>query len=389
MRKYFLVSLLTLGLVPLAVFESGRRNSDKAASAKSSVNPMSPGSSASGASNGSRGDSGPTHDITAQTGVLARGVRGAFKAPHFAKLDRDVFKTSLGKLTNGGEPESIDGPNQEAYDNRAYPAASIAAAQQSAAANAAQAIGKLLGGKSTNWQELGPSGVPASALVASESTGASAGTIFSGRTTAIAVSPACHANDCKIFIGAAGGGVWEADNALVSQLNWHPSGKGILSNAIGSIIFDPNDPKAGTLYVGTGEPNGSSDSEAGVGLYRSTDFGTNWTLVPGSTAVATGRSIGAIAVDPADPNHIFIGTDVARHGVSSVNGGRFTPPGSAPLGLYESTDGGANFSPALILAQDSVNPSSPNGGDFFRGGASNIQLYQASGETQVYASFFD
>jgi hypothetical protein len=29
------------------------------------------------------------------------------------------------------------------------------------------------------------------------------------------------------------------------------------------------------------------------------------------------------------------------------------------------------------------------GGDLFRGGASNIQLYQASGETQVYASFFD
>jgi len=389
MKKYFLISLLALGLVALAAFESRRNTSGAAASTKSSLNSMSPGGSTGGASNGSRGDSGPTHEITTQTGVLARAVRGAFKAPHFAKLHRDVFKTSLGKLPGGGEPESIDGPNQEAYDNRAYPAASIAAAQQLAAANAAQAISKLPGGKQTNWQELGPRGVPASALVASESTGASAGTIFSGRTTAIAVSPLCHANDCKMFIGAAGGGIWEADNALASQLNWHPSGNGIPSNAIGSIIFDPNDPKAGTLYVGTGEPNGSSDSEAGVGLYRSTDFGTSWTLVPGSTAVATGRSIGAIAVDPADPNHIFIGTDVARHGVSSVNGGRFTPPGSAPVGLYESTDGGANFSPALILAQDSVNPSSANGGDFFRGGASNIQLYQASGETQVYASFFD
>jgi hypothetical protein len=313
-----------------------------------------------------------------------------------------VFKTSLGKLSEGGEPESIDGPNQEAYDNRAYPAASIAVAQQLATANAAQAIGKLPGGKHTNWQELGPSGVPASALVASESTGATAGTIFSGRATAIAVSPLCHANDCKIFIGAAGGGVWEADNALASQLNWHPSGNGIPSNAIGSLVFDPNDPKGSTLYVGTGEPNGSGDSEAGVGLYKSTDSGQNWTLVPGSTAetapctsgagtcsVAAGRSIGAVAVDQADPNHILIGTDVARHGSSSSNGGRFTPPGSAQVGLYESTDGGATFSPALILTQDIVNPGSATGGDFFRGGASNIQLYRASGETQVYASFFD
>ena len=336
-----------------------------------------------------------------ETGVLARD-RGAFKAPHFSKLDRDAFQTSLKKISGGGEPARIEGPDQEAYDNRAYPAASIAAAQQLAAANAAMAIGKLPGGKSSNWQERGPSGIPASALVASESTGATAGTTFSGRATAIAVSPDCHANDCKIFIGAAGGGIWEADNALASQLNWHPSGNGIPSNAIGSIIFDPNDPKGGTLYVGTGEPNGSGDSEAGVGLYKSTDFGKSWTLVPGSSAatapcasgvgtcsVAVGRSIGAVAVDPADRNHIFIGTDVARHGSSSVNGGRFTPPDGAKVGLYESTDGGATFSPALILTQDTVDPSSATGGDFFRGGASNVQLYRASGETQVYASFFD
>src|SRR3974390_2944017 len=123
--------------------------------------------------------------------------------------------------------------------------------------------------------------------------------------------PDCHANDCKIFIGAAGGGVWEADNALASQLNWHPSGNGIPSNAIGSISFDPTDAKGKTLYVGTGEPNGSGDSEAGVGLYKSTDFGKNWTVVPGSIAatapcasgsgncsVAVGRSIASVAVDP-------------------------------------------------------------------------------------------
>jgi len=337
-----------------------------------------------------------------KAGVLARAAQGAFKGPHFAKLDRDAFQTSLKKISGGGEPAPIDGPDQEAYDNRAYPATSIAAAQQLAAADAAAAIGKLPGGKSSNWQEIGPDGIPASALVASESTGASTGTTYSGRTTAIALSPSCHANDCKIFIGAAGGGIWEADNALASQLNWHPSGNGIPSNAIGSIAFDPNDPKGGTLYVGTGEPNGSGDSEAGVGLYKSTDFGKSWTLVPGSTAatapcasgvgtcsVAVGRSIGAVAVDPTNPNHILIGTDVARHGSSSSNGGRFTPPDSAQVGLYESTDGGATFSPALILVQDTVDPTNATGGDLFRGGASNVQLYRASGETQVYASFFD
>ena len=314
------------------------------------------------------------------------------------------FRTLLG---NPNQKDGEAGPNNEAaqaiYDDQAYPATYIQPAQQQNALNAANAIGRLPGGKRSNWQPLGPTGVLASALVASESSGGSTANIYSGRATAIAISPSCHSNDCKIFIGAAGGGVWEADNALASQPNWAPSGNGIPSNAIGSIAFDPNDSMGRTLYVGTGEPNGSGDSEAGVGLYKSTDFGRNWTPVAGSTAstapcepptsgtcpVATGRSIGAIAIDPTDPTHIFIGTDVARHGSSSVNGGRFTPPGSAKVGLYESTDGGATFTPVNILVQDVVNPASPTGGDFFRGGCSHVELYRAGGETQVYASFFD
>jgi len=319
------------------------------------------------------------------------------------RFQRGVFKTALGKVSDGGEPASVDGAAQESYDNRAYPAVSIAAQEQAAASLAADGVGRLPGGKHANWQEVGPSGVPASAFVASESTGGSVATVFSGRTTAIAISPACHASDCKIFIGAAGGGVWEADNALASQPNWQPSSKGIGSGAIGAIAFDPNDASGRTLYVGTGEPNGSSDSEAGVGLFKSTDFGRTWSVVPGSIArtapcaastgmcpVATGRSIGAVAIDPANANHIFIGTDVARHGASSVNGGRFTPPDTAQIGLYESTDGGASFSAAFLpIPQDVVNPPSPNGSDFFRGGATHIELHRAAGETEVYASFFD
>src|SRR5205823_1098223 len=270
---------------------------------------------------------------------------------------RDAFETSQGGLnrSRSGEPESSrihNGRAQEHYDNRAYPRKWIDAAQQVAAANAANAIAALSPALATAWTELGPSGVPADALVAGESTAATAGTIYSGRTTAIAVAPNCTAATCTVFIGAAGGGVWKTTNALAATPTWTPSSSGIPSNAIGSIVFDAT----GNIYVGTGEPNGSGDSEAGVGLYKSTNGGSSWSLVAGSTAntapcasnaasftcpVATGRSIGAIAVDPANASHIFIGTDVARHDSSSVNGGRFTPPGSALVGLYESSDGGA------------------------------------------------
>jgi hypothetical protein len=316
----------------------------------------------------------------------------------------DAFKKRIQTVLdigNGGEGP-FDGAAQEAYDNRAYPKHSIDAGTARAAANAADALAKLPTARQTswqqqqldstsvtNWQQLGPFGVPADALVAGESTGATAGTIYSGRTTAIAVSPNCSLAGCTVFIAAAGGGVWKTTNALASSPTWTPSNNGIRSNAIGSIVFDPNDTTGNTLYVGTGEPNGSGDSEAGVGLFKSVNGGTSWSLVAGSASVATGRSVGAIAIDPVDANHIFIGTDVARHGSSSVNGGRFTPPGSALVGLYESTNGGASFIPVLILNQDAVNPSSANGGDFFRGGVSHVELYRASAETQVYASAFD
>src|SRR4029077_8749596 len=182
---------------------------------------------------------------------------------------RKHFQTLAG-IGNGGEGP-FDGGAQEAYDNRAYPKRWIDAATARGAANAAVAVSSRAPatanaanaiGTQANWQEVGPRGVPADAIVASESTGAHAGTIYSGRATAIAISPTCQTGgNCKIFIGAAGGGVWEADDALASKLNWHPSNSGIASNAIGSIVFDPTEPLGGTLYVGTGGPNRAGDAE--------------------------------------------------------------------------------------------------------------------------------
>ena len=129
------------------------------------------------------------------------------------------------------------------------------------------------------------------------------------------------------------------------------------TNAFGSLIVDANDASGNTLYAGSGEPNGSGDSEAGLGLFKSTDGGQSWSLVAGSQSVAINRSIGAIAVKPGAPGTIYIGTDVARHGSSAANGGRRTPPDAPALGVYKSTDGGATFTLATDLAtQDAAEP---------------------------------
>ena len=153
-------------------------------------------------------------------------------------------------------------------------------------------------------------------------------------------------------------------------------------------LIDPTDKSGHTIYVGTGEPSGSGDSEAGLGLYKSTDRGEHWKLVPGSYAVAKDRGIGEIAVDPKNPRHIFMGTTVARHAGSGVSGGRFTPPGAPTIGLYESTDGGASFQLRFNLPQDPVNPNSPNGSDFFKGGVTDIEYDPADANT-LYFTMFD
>src|SRR5207248_11437593 len=114
--------------------------------------------------------------------------------------------------------------------------------------------------------------------------------------------------------------------------------------------------------------------------------GKTWTLVAGSVAVAVDRSIAAIAVDPSNPNHIYIGTAVARHGSSSVNGGRYTPPGAPLVGVYESTDGGGTFSLLFSKASDVVDPTSLTGNDFFRGGITKL-AYAPNGA--LYFSIFD
>lgn len=285
------------------------------------------------------------------------------------------------KLDNGAEAqrEALNGPAQEQYDNRAYPGTFISYDRAMAAAQAYSAIDRRSqapGGPATNvapgatWKELGP----ITPVVPGVVTYTGRATTNSGRVTTLALAPGCTAASCTLYVGAAGGGVWKTTNAMAAKPNWKPMSNGIPSNAIGTLLIDPHDATGQTLYVGTGEPSGSSDSEAGVGLYKSTDGGANWALVAGSLAVAKDRGIGALAIDPADADHIFIGTAVARHGSSSANGGRFTPPNAPEIGLYESTDGGATFTLAFSQEADPVNPGSANGSDFFRGGISALEF---------------
>ena len=202
------------------------------------------------------------------------------------------------KIGESGEAERFGGPAAEAYENRAIPRATIRFKQVKKAIAAAAAIPSARSGLSAplvaGWQELGPvtPTVPAIATYTDRATQ------NSGRLTAVAINPNCVPGNCRLWVGAAGGGVWRrAGRAGQSRTGLarvrRPRHQRDRVAGRGPQRRDGN-----TIYAGTGEPNGSGDSEAGLGLYKCTNGGDTWTLVSGKPAVAMDRSIGSIAIDP-------------------------------------------------------------------------------------------
>lgn len=332
--------------------------------------------------------------IAGTTSYLLSGITHVHAAAQFGLPVQPHYNHFLSTNYDGDAAYDDNNPtsglSQQLYDDRAYPNTAIAYTQSIGAYNAFKALSQRSSRQEQHaWELVGPITGNTPAPV----TYTGAATTVSGRVTAIAISNNCTDKLCRVYIGAAGGGIWKTSNALSPTPQWHSSSNGIASNAIGSILIDPSDASGRTIYVGTGEQNGSSDSEAGVGLYKSTDYGNTWHLITGSVPAARNRAIGAIAIDPSNPDHIYIGTDVARHGASSVNGGRFTPPDAPMVGLYESTNGGASFSLVFSKESDTVNPGTPNGSDFFRGGVTTI-AFDSTGvapglEPTLYFSMFD
>ncbi|MBW8749986.1 MAG: PKD domain-containing protein [Propionibacteriales bacterium] len=284
-------------------------------------------------------------------------------------------------------------PAQQAYVDRAYPRGYIPAAAVRKATHATRALPVKLtradfragtphiaarSSVGADWEFIGPQ-TPFAPGATTESLKDS---ITSGRVTALAVDPNCGSPDhgCRLWMAAAGGGIWRTDDAEAAPPTWTAVDEGLPTNAFGSLVVDPTDPSGDTLYAGTGEAN--AINQAGLGLYKTTDGGDHWSLVEGSYAVSHDRSIGAVRVDPTDADTIWIGTADGRQGQSSVNGGSVPPPGAPPLGVYVSHDGGASFDLAFSLP-DGITP-----GQEEDGGVTDIAL-DPTAPDKVYAAFLD
>ncbi|UCD75323.1 MAG: hypothetical protein JSV91_00090 [Phycisphaerales bacterium] len=133
------------------------------------------------------------------------------------------------------------------------------------------------------------------------------------------------------YIASASGGVWKT---IDGGLLWTPITDELSNLNHGAIAIDPNNPD--TVYVGTGEYTTGSN---GDGLFRSTDGGVNWEhLAP---VAQVGARFSGITVDPVNPDVIHLTTN---------------------FGYVRSTDGGGSWSVRLAgsasaLALNPLNPS--------------------------------
>jgi photosystem II stability/assembly factor-like uncharacterized protein len=149
---------------------------------------------------------------------------------------------------------------------------------------------------------------------------------MSGRISALAVARQKDGR-LRIYVGSASGGVWRSDD---SGTQFRPIFDDQPVQSIGALAVDPKNPDV--LWVGTGESWVRNSVSYGDGLYKTTDGGETWTKL---AIPAASERIAAILLDPKNTEVAYV----------CVPGRLFSD--SEERGLYKTTDGGKNFS--LIL----------------------------------------
>ncbi|HME35855.1 MAG TPA: hypothetical protein VKF84_11495 [Candidatus Sulfotelmatobacter sp.] len=206
----------------------------------------------------------------------AQGAKQTVPQSPIADVDADHIKERSEWFFRG---RLVRGKPSAELRRRAYQAKLKMRAQHAAVLATAQASDPAA--LSTgSWIPLGP--VP----LASDATGNGTQDYHqvSGRATAVAIDPADPSGN-TVYIGGAQSGVWKSINAANPTANsvaWTPMTDNQATLSIGAIAIQPgnSDPANSVILAATGEADNSSDSYFGLGILRSTDAGSSWTLIP-------------------------------------------------------------------------------------------------------------
>lgn len=155
-----------------------------------------------------------------------------------------------------------------------------------------------------------------------------------------------HPTDPRIiYAGTAGGGVWKSNDAGTT---FNPIFDEYCQS-IGAVEVDPNDPD-NVIYVGTGETWPRNSVSVGDGLYKSVDGGTNWSKI----GFEKSERIANVIVNPNNSNEVYVGVLGALWSDSEVRG------------VYKSLDAGKTWSKILYVDQTTgcadliMDPNDPN-----------------------------
>jgi len=132
-----------------------------------------------------------------------------------------------------------------------------------------------------------------------------------------------------VYAASATGGIFKSSDMGVT---WFPIFDEQNVLPIGDIAVDPVNPNI--IYVGTGEANGGHNNFAGGGVFKSTNAGSTWQFLGLEKTV----SIGRIVIDPTNTDIIYL----------AAVGSYFAP--NPERGIYKSTDGGNSWFKSLFVS---------------------------------------
>jgi hypothetical protein len=199
---------------------------------------------------------------------------------------------------------------------------------------------------STTWVPVGPMGAPS-------------GSVFglprkAGRDNFVTFHPT---NPSIIFVGAAGGGLWQTTNGGTS---WTTSTDNLPVTACSDLAIDPTNPNIMYLATGGGDDVLSAFPQPSDGVYKSTDGGATWVPSGLGFTLNQGRVVHKIVLDPTNSQIVFAATNVGIYrstnagttwtSVSSINCWdlKFHPVNptivyATGTAFYRSTNSGASF----------------------------------------------
>jgi photosystem II stability/assembly factor-like uncharacterized protein len=171
-----------------------------------------------------------------------------------------------------------------------------------------------------------------------------------GRTRAICGLPS---QPNVFYMAPVNGGVFKS---IDYGRTWKPIFDDQPTASIGAIAVSISNPNV--VYVGSGEGLHRPDLSVGDGVYKSTDAGKTWTHL----GLGDGQQIPQLAVDPKNPDRIFV----------AVAGHPYGP--NEERGVYRSLDGGKTFEKVLYRNENV--------------GASDVQIDPSNSQI-VYAALWE